>query len=240
MKLVRQYFPLLPILLAAAALRFYGASWHDDPNGSLLNALPFHGVDWDNGQHLHPDERFIAIVSTRSLFPPRLDRTSILLVAAESVQQRLRRLRLRHPAAVLRTLAGRGHRLRRLRPRSSTWDERFQPWRTSAPSPSSICLVDASTAGGWPSSPRLIGAFAVTDIQLSHFYAFDTFVDFLCSLVALLRLPRVADRKLAQSTHARSWNWLRGGLEDQRTNARPIALLACVIPWGRRPGRALA
>ena len=39
--------------------------------GLLLigGALRFHGLDWDDGQHLHPDERFLAIVGDKIRFP---------------------------------------------------------------------------------------------------------------------------------------------------------------------------
>jgi YYY domain-containing protein len=45
-----RHFPLLPILLAAGALRLFG-------------------LNWDDGHHLHPDERFIAIVESKIMLP---------------------------------------------------------------------------------------------------------------------------------------------------------------------------
>lgn len=35
----------------------------------LAGGLRFYGLDWDNGHHLHPDERFLAIVGDRIRFP---------------------------------------------------------------------------------------------------------------------------------------------------------------------------
>lgn len=52
-KLFKKYFLFL-ILLLAALLRFYG-------------------LNWDQGNHLHPDERMITIVTTRLQFPDQLN-----------------------------------------------------------------------------------------------------------------------------------------------------------------------
>src|SRR5438093_11977181 len=44
------HWPLVFILVVAAGLRF-------------------HGLNWDDGHHLHPDERFIAIVADKIRLP---------------------------------------------------------------------------------------------------------------------------------------------------------------------------
>src|SRR5689334_1665462 len=45
----------------------------------LALALRLHGLNWDDGNHLHPDERFITIVITDRILPEWPPRWSTLL-----------------------------------------------------------------------------------------------------------------------------------------------------------------
>jgi YYY domain-containing protein len=55
--------------MARAARRSSRSAWLLVPIALLAFALRVHGLNWDDGYHLHPDERFITIVITERILP---------------------------------------------------------------------------------------------------------------------------------------------------------------------------
>ena len=159
------------ILLVAAAFRF--------------NALE----TWDADSHQHPDERFMTIVSSSVSLPKSIGdyfntaRSSLNPYANGQIQLRVRPVAADADACRGRSAAS----VRRLYPvhrtttASTRWAARSRRWPTWAPSSSRGCSPDASSACAPPTSRALLLAITVLHIQLSHFFAVDTFVTFFAA-----------------------------------------------------------
>ena len=162
---------------------------------AMAAALRFIGLDWDQGQHQHPDERFLSTVLLQiqpapdvwTYFDPRP-------LAPESVQPRHFVLRLRNlpavPRRVARARAG-PHRIRRDLPGWPCLVGPVRPWGPVL----LVYLLGRRLLGPWPAviAAALMTA-AVHSIQIAHFFAVDTFATFFATLALWLLVRYAASR----------------------------------------------
>lgn len=213
---MKHHLILLPILLAAAALRFYGQ-------------------DWDNGHHLHPDERFMAIVAAKIKLPDSIgeyfDTAGSALNPYNNDFDRFAYGTL--PLFLARWLAEvLGY---------AGYDRIVYLGRTlsALADLGTVVFVYALASLLYGRRAAAIAAtlagLAVLNIQLSHFFTVDTFLTFF----------------VAWSLYFAHRAWMHGGLLNPallglgvglatacKISALllgPVAVLVCLLPWPARP-----
>jgi YYY domain-containing protein len=215
-----KHLPLLVILVAAAALRLFG-------------------LDWDDGHHLHPDERFIAMVASKITLPESL---AAYFDTAESPLNPYNNgfegfaygtlpLFLARWLGEVAGLSGYDRIVYLGRALSALADT------------GTVAFVYALASLLYGRRAALaagsLAALSVLHIQLSHFFAFDTFATFF----------------VAWSLYFAYRVWMKGGWTNivllgigaafavackiSAITLAPIIVLACILPWPGRLRRGL-
>ena len=220
MRVLTKHLPLLPILLAATLLRLFGQNW-------------------DDGGHLHPDERFIAMVEAKITLPRSPGEYF------DTAHSPLNPYNNDFGGFAYGTLPLFFSRWLGQITGSTGYDGILPLGRTLS------ALADIGTVVFVYALANLlygrraaitasaVSAFSVLDIQLSHFFAFDTFATFF----------------VAWSLFFAYRTWMMGGLANMALlgigvgfavackistiTLAPIVLLACVLPWRGRGWPAL-
>ena len=176
----------------------------------LALALRLLGLDWDQGHHLHPDERFLSIVLTQirpptdlaMYFDPATSPYSPFNQGIDFFVYGTLPLFLVDGLSSLLGLQG--------------YDQAYLVGRAASAVADTgtvvlVYLLGRRLLGAWPGLlAALLMALSVHAIQLAHFFTVDTFATFF-STAALWLLVRVAHNPrwldLASSGWPSAWRW---------------------------------
>jgi YYY domain-containing protein len=218
-------------------------------------ALRFYGLNWDLGQHAHPDERWIAMVAPTITWPqrvqnvldPRRSTLNPLWLPDGRGGGQVRNFAYGHLPLYLQSLAG--HAL-------ASWGRRLSQWEwgsgelahelqtygeyaainitgrilSALSDLGTICLVFLLGKRIYGTRVGLLGAalvaFAVMHIQLSHFSTFDVITTFFIVLSVYGSVCVVQEKK---STWPTIWGGAAAGLAvASKFSAAPlVAVLVC-------------
>lgn len=151
---------------------------------TLAFLLRIYGLNWDQGYHLHPDERMITMVATDIKFPESRKISDIL-----SRDSSLNPKFFAYGSLPIYLLKFSGYLLSFINPSFSSYDKINLVGRVISTIFDSLTLlmVYLITKQLFSSKKKallasLIYTFSVLPIQLSHFYAVDTLLTFFISL----------------------------------------------------------
>lgn len=201
----------------------------------IAAALRLYGLDWDDGFHLHPDERFIAIVADRIRLPGSLaayfDTARSPLNpynnGFEGFAYGTLPLFLARWLGELTGFAGYERIVILGRVLSALADV------------GTVALVFALGRRLYGTGTGLIAAvimtFSVLDIQLAHFFTVDTFLTFFVAWSLLFAYRAWMTGRLLDLAGLGIDVGLAAACKISALTLLPLAALACVLPW---PGRA--
>lgn len=160
----------------------------------------FYGLNWDQGQHLHPDERMITMVTTGIHLPQTTQEWSTLLTPQSPLNPKF----FPYGSFPIYFLKFSGWLFSYLDPRWTQYDWINILGRgvSAAADLGAIFLIYLLGKNIWSAKTGLLGAllysFSVFPIQAAHFYAVDSLLNFLV-LATLFRLIRFYEKPIFQN-----------------------------------------